>query len=79
MRRFRLSLAAISAVGLAAVLPWSPTRDMGQPHWSRVMAATGDDDLARGKAWWAHVQVLADDSMICVRRRTWWASSRSTG
>ncbi|MGB6904535.1 MAG: hypothetical protein WBD98_17015, partial [Acidobacteriaceae bacterium] len=25
-------------------------------------AATADDE-ARGKAWWAHVQVLADDSM----------------
>jgi Zn-dependent M28 family amino/carboxypeptidase len=26
-------------------------------------AAAGDDDEARGRQWWAHVQVLADDSM----------------
>jgi Zn-dependent M28 family amino/carboxypeptidase len=28
-----------------------------------VRAADTADDMARGKAWWAHVQVLADDSM----------------
>jgi len=28
-----------------------------------VDASTSTDDEARGKAWWAHVQVLADDSM----------------
>jgi len=34
------------------------------PVTGRAAAAPdGPDDLARGKQWWAHVQVLADDSM----------------
>jgi len=35
---------------------WLPVRRL------RRNAASADDE-ARGKAWWAHVQVLADDSM----------------
>ena len=31
------------------------------PHAADATASA--DDEARGKAWWAHVQVLADDSM----------------
>jgi Zn-dependent M28 family amino/carboxypeptidase len=36
---------------------------MRRPFSIPVMAATVEDDAARGKAWWAQVQVLADDSM----------------
>jgi Zn-dependent M28 family amino/carboxypeptidase len=30
---------------------------------AQSVPSTSGDDLARGKQWWAHVQVLADDSM----------------
>jgi Zn-dependent M28 family amino/carboxypeptidase len=52
MRLYRpAALVAIGALGLSGVIPAGAVGD-----------GTSTDE-ARGKAWWAHVQYLADDSM----------------
>ena len=59
LSRFSLAAVSLSVVGLAIMSYGSQA-----PHrFTKVLAATTEDDAARGKAWWAHVQALADDSM----------------
>ena len=52
----------VVGVLVAGVGGWWRTREDRDGCWSAGGCDAADDE-ARGKAWWAHVQVLADDSM----------------
>lgn len=61
MKTRSLVLMAISVAGL--VMSRFPAKIAVVMAQSNAQATANADDEARGKAWWAHIQVLADDSM----------------
>ena len=59
---FAVVVAALTVCGDRAKIAMAAGQAAGTQATASAQT-TSTDDEARGKAWWAHVQVLADDSM----------------